>query len=176
MFTKTVVAVLAAAGAASAAADKFGGIAIHSGSAIQNAGISADQGKLWIAHAQNASCDAGNKQDFATFSIDADGNAFLYTNGAPYQQLWVDRSGMGRGNIGYTTGAQPAPKNGERTGFAVNESGHLTFGDSDGFYACPSVDNSYAIWQQKFDDTCIAFAFSAQYTEKPVGCWYSESQ
>ncbi|KAH7063116.1 hypothetical protein B0J12DRAFT_694050 [Macrophomina phaseolina] len=180
MFTKTAVAVLAAAGAAAAAPTAtpntfFGGIAIHSGSAIHNSGISADSGKLWISHAQNASCDAGNKQDFATFSIGEDGSAYLYTNGAPYQQLWVDRSGMGRGNIGYTTGAQPAPKNAERTGFAVNADGHLTFGGSDGFYACGSAEAGYAIWQQKFDDTCLPFAFRAQYTETPVGCWYSES-
>ena len=81
---------------------------------------------------------------------------------------------MGRGKIGYTTGAEPTPKNAERTGFAVNEQGHLTFDGTDGFYACPSVNGTYGIWQQKFADDCTAFAFSAQYTDSPVGCLYSQ--
>ncbi|KAL1630427.1 hypothetical protein SLS56_004955 [Neofusicoccum ribis] len=177
MFTKTAVAFLAAAGAANAAAvatDKyFGGVAIHSGSAIQNAGVSASKNSLWLAHAQDASCDA--ESNFATFYL-ADGAAYLYAASATPQQLYVDRSGMGRGKIGYTTGAEPTPKNAERTGFAVDDQGHLTF-DGSSFYACPSglEDGSYGIWQQKFADDCIAFAFRAQYTDAPVGCLYSQS-
>ncbi|KAL1646599.1 hypothetical protein SLS58_003185 [Diplodia intermedia] len=175
MFTKTAVAFLAAAGAASAApaaTDKyFGAVAIHSGTAIHNSGVSASQNSLWLDHAQDASCDKPNT-DFATFYIQ-DGAAYLYAASATPQQLYIDRSGMGRGKIGYTTGAEPTPKNAERTGFAVNKNGHLTFDGSDGFYACPSGE-SYGIWQQAFSADCIAFAFSAQYTSSPVGCSYSQ--
>ncbi|KAK0659339.1 Cell wall protein phiA [Lasiodiplodia hormozganensis] len=172
MFTKTAVAILAAAGAASAAADTyFGGIAIHSGSAIQNSGVSAGLNSLWLGRTQDASCDS--ETNFATFYIQ-DGAAYLYAASATPQQLYVDRSGMGRGKIGYTTGAEPTPKNAERTGFAVNESGHLTFDGTDGFYACPSTDGSYGIWQQQFAEDCIAFAFRAQYTETPISCSYSQ--
>ncbi|OJD32339.1 cell wall protein [Diplodia corticola] len=176
MFTKTAVAFLAAAGAASAAPAAtnkyFGGLAIHSGSDIQNAGVSASKNSLWLNHAQDASCDKQGT-DFATFYIQ-DGAAYLYSTSATPQQLYVDRSGMGRGNIGYTTGAQPTPKNSERTGFAVSESGYLTFDGSDAFYACPSTDGSYGIWQQQFSEDCVSFGFSAQYTDSPVGCSYSQ--
>lgn len=82
---------------------------------------------------------------------------------------------MGRGKIGYTTGAEPTPKNAERTGFAIDDQGHLTF-DNSSLYACPSgTDGSYSIWQQQFSDDCIAFAFRTQNTDSPIGCLYTEA-
>lgn len=74
---------------------KFGLIAIRSGSPIQNTGITASRGNLLVGGNQSdASCDVQGTK-FATFTI-IDGAAYLYAASATPQQLWVDRSGMGK--------------------------------------------------------------------------------
>lgn len=57
--------------------DKFGLIAIHSGSPVQNTGISAAQGNLLIGGKNEASCDT-KSDGFATFVLN-DGDAYLYS-------------------------------------------------------------------------------------------------
>lgn len=57
--------------------DKFGLIAIHSGSPVQNTGITAAQGNLLIGGTNEATCD--RKSDgFATFSLES-GEVYLYS-------------------------------------------------------------------------------------------------
>lgn len=52
---------------------------------------------------------------------------------------------MGQGKLGYTTGAQPAPKNAERVGWNVKD-GELMFNDA-GLIACPnSIDGAWSVW------------------------------
>ena len=61
-----------------------------------------------------------------------------------YGAYVVDRSGMGMGNIGFSTGAEPLPRNAETKGWAVDAGGNLNF-DGIGFLACPSFKGSYVM-------------------------------
>ncbi|KAF2193961.1 hypothetical protein K469DRAFT_188231 [Zopfia rhizophila CBS 207.26] len=156
--------------------DKFGLIAIHSGSPIQNVGATAWKGNILIGGVQNASCDSPS--DFATFYLN-NGSAYLYAASATPQQLYVDRSGMGQGKTGYTTGAQPAPRNAERTGFSINSDGHLVF-DGQSPQACPTglEGNAYSVWFSSlenpgFNQNCTGIALRAIKTDSPVSCLYT---
>ncbi|KIY74086.1 hypothetical protein CYLTODRAFT_448290 [Cylindrobasidium torrendii FP15055 ss-10] len=171
MFTKTSLVFFAAIATAFAAPTDSVFNAVANGSAVQNSDVSASVGSLWLNHAQDASCDKENT-NVAAFYI-KDGAAFLYAASATPQQLYIDRSGMGRGKIGYVTGAEPTPKNAETTGFAVSDDGKLTFDGEDSFFACPSGD-SYAIWKQQFSEDCGAVTIDAKYTDSPVGCSYTQ--
>ena len=42
----------------------------------------------------------------------------------------------------YTTGAEQAPRNAERTGWAIDDNRVLSFGGSDKFLACPGGPNN----------------------------------
>ena len=160
--------------------DKFGLIAIRSGSPVQNTGITASKGRLTVGGKQDASCDKPDT-NFATFYIDSEGSAFLYAASATPQQLWVDASGMGQGIVGYTTGAQPTPRNASRGKFAVDADGHLTF-EGISAQACPtgSEDTGYSLWfstleKPGYNEGCLPIALRAIKADEPVGCFYSES-
>ncbi|MCI2435629.1 hypothetical protein KC274_14690, partial [Listeria monocytogenes] len=117
---------------------------IRSGSPVQNAGWGAMHKGLFTGAQpqEGAECYDGDAQNFATFVLNKpEGTLSLYTDGKPWQQLFVDRSGMGQGMMQYTTGAEPAPRNAERDGWAINDADHLTFGGSDNFLACPGGPN-----------------------------------
>lgn len=97
----------------------------------------------------------------------------------PPQQLYVDRSGMGQGVTGYTTGAQPAPKNGERKGFSISEKGYLVF-DGMSPKACPSFDGAYSLWftdleKPAYQDGCLGVALRAIKADEPNSCTYSSN-
>ncbi|KAH7050203.1 hypothetical protein B0J12DRAFT_600315 [Macrophomina phaseolina] len=178
MFFQTIIATLTAATAATAAPTTskrqyFSGVATQPGSPIDNARISASNSSLWLHHAQDA-FRGQEGQDLATFYLDGDA-AYLYCASAPPEQLFVDLSGMGHGQVGYTFGApSPAPRNSQRNGFAVDADGRLTF-DRTRWWACPTGlgDGSYGIWLNKGSDKCVGFVFRVEYTEAPVGCLYS---
>ncbi|KAI0869893.1 hypothetical protein GGS24DRAFT_136696 [Hypoxylon argillaceum] len=132
------------------AGDKFGLLALRSASPIHFAQFGAALSSIFLdLPAQNATCDDGSKPttaNYATFTLSEDGGLYLYAASATPQQLFVDRSGMGQGKLGYTTGAQPAPKNGERTAFTIDEAGDLSFNGA-GFIACPnSIDGAWSVW------------------------------
>ncbi|KAF2170431.1 hypothetical protein M409DRAFT_19252 [Zasmidium cellare ATCC 36951] len=155
--------------------DKFGLIAIHSGSPVQNTGITAAKGNLLIGGKNEATCDT-KSDGFATFVVN-DGEAYLYSTDNPPQQLYVDRSGMGQGKTGYTTGAQPTPKNGERKGWSISDKGYLVF-DGESPKACPAKDGAYSIWftdleKPAYQDGCIGVALKAIKSDKPNSCTYS---
>ncbi|KAK2763778.1 hypothetical protein FQN54_009395 [Arachnomyces sp. PD_36] len=154
----------------------FGLIAIHSTSPVHNGGISASEGRLWINHKQNADCE--KPYDFATFTV-KDAALYLYNADATpleTQQFYVDRSGMGQGITGFTTGDDPFPSKAERDGFEVNNN-HLEF-DRNDFQACPVGDGSYTLWLSGVDkpagiEGCIQVVLRTIPTDEPVSCVYT---
>ncbi|KAJ4365906.1 hypothetical protein N0V83_008528 [Neocucurbitaria cava] len=120
-----------------AAGDIFRILTIRSGSALQYGSLQASNRALYInTPSQNASCSSSTPTNYASFFLSTDGSLYLNTDGNPPQQLFVDRSGMGQGVIQYTTGAEQPGRNSERTGWAVDGNGDLTFKES-GLQACP---------------------------------------
>ncbi|KAJ4348231.1 uncharacterized protein N0V89_009603 [Didymosphaeria variabile] len=156
----------------------FGVITIRSGSEIQNSGVQAARSSLLVnAQSQNASCDADS--NFATFYI-KDEELHLYeskTSARP-QTIFVDRSGMGMGKIGYVTGAEPLGKNWETKGWTVDNN-ELKFKET-GIQACPgSIDGAWSVWLQGVDkpaylEGCVGVTGSVIKTDSPIGCWYTE--
>ncbi|KAI9928583.1 hypothetical protein MW887_001797 [Aspergillus wentii] len=178
-FTNLVLAASAAATAAALPAAQstsnptFGLIAIDSGSAIQNTAFNAAKGSIFAGlKSQDASCARPDEQ-FATFYLQ-DGSLYLYDQSATPQQIYVDASGMGQGKIGYTTGAQPAPANANRDGWAISN-GHLQF-QGKALIACPnSIDGAYSIWASAGVDNpagnsgCVDIAARVEETSNPNG-------
>lgn len=163
------------------AGDVFRIMTIRSGSDFQYGSLQASKSGFQINNPnQNASCV--EDVNFATFSLSAEGELFLNTN-KPSQQAYVDRSGMGQGLIGYTTGAQGAPRNSERTGFTLDENNNLIFKDQTdqkiGFQACPgALGGGYSVWLTVSEkpagyENCLGFTARALKEEKPVYCSYS---
>ncbi|KAI1361565.1 hypothetical protein F5Y08DRAFT_15307 [Xylaria arbuscula] len=130
--------------------EPFGILSLRSASPIHFAQFQAALSSIFLdLPSQNSTCDDGEKPteaNYATFTLSEDGGLYLYAASATPQQLFVDRSGMGQGKLGYTTGAQPGPRNGERTGFSIDEYGDLSFNGA-GFIACPnSIDGAWSVW------------------------------
>ncbi|KAK0120121.1 hypothetical protein ONS95_011529 [Cadophora gregata] len=158
----------------------FSLLAIRSGSSIQYATFGAAKSSLFAnLPAQNASCDACGVNT-ATFTL-KDGTLNLYAASATPQTFYVDRSGMGQGKLGYTTGAQPTPKNAERTGWNIKD-GYLYFNEA-GLIACPnSIDGAWSVWvsagieNPAGNSNCTPFAPKVQAIEKgrQIGCVYTE--
>ncbi|KAJ5522609.1 hypothetical protein N7527_006724 [Penicillium freii] len=155
----------------------FGVVAIHSGSGVQNVAFNAAKGSIFAGLPnQGASCARPQEQQ-ATFYIN-NGALYLYDQSATPQEIYVDRSGMGQGLIGYTTGAQPTPKNSEREGWTEKD-GHLQFGGHD-LIACPnSIDGAWSIWASAGianpagNTDCVSIAARVVETSNPNGCSYT---
>ncbi|CAG8030131.1 unnamed protein product [Penicillium olsonii] len=166
-----------ASAAPSTQSKTFGVVAIHSGSGVQYSAFNAAKSSIFAGLPnQGASC-ARPKEQQATFYIN-DGALYLYDKSATPQEIYVDRSGMGQGKIGYTTGAQPAPKNSERKGWTEKD-GHLQFGGHD-LIACPnSIDGAWSIWASAGvsnpagNKDCVGIAARVVETAKPNGCSYT---
>lgn len=161
------------------AGDVFTVMTIRSGSDLQYGSLqAANTGFLVNAPQQNASCS--EDVNYASFRLTEAGELYLYTANPP-QQAWVDRSGMGQGVFGYTTGVQGAPRNSERTVFAI-EDGNLVFKSqsrSIGFQACPSTAGGYSVWldgnlNPGGNQNCVGFTARAIKAEKPVSCSYTQ--
>ncbi|KAF2793743.1 cell wall protein PhiA [Melanomma pulvis-pyrius CBS 109.77] len=155
----------------------FGLITIHSGSEVQNAGVQAARGSLLVnAKSQNASCDV--ETNFATFYIQ-DEELHLYAASATPQTIFVDRSGMGQGKIGYVTGAEPLGKNWETVGWSVDETSGLVF-DGTGLQACPgSIDGAWSLWlagvdTPGFNQNCTGVKAREIETTEPISCVYTQ--
>lgn len=85
----------------------------------------------------------------------------------------------GQGNLGYTTGAQPPPRNGERTGWVLDEVGDLTLNGA-GFIACPnSIDGAWSLWvsagvnQPGGNEGCLSISARATEVKNPDSCVYT---
>ncbi|KAI2463891.1 cell wall protein PhiA [Annulohypoxylon bovei var. microspora] len=179
LFLGVSTALPQAAGGSLSSDAKFTLMALRSASDIHFAGFEAAKSSLFLhLPSQDASCDAGAAES-ATFYL-KDGGLYLYAASAAPQQLYADRSGMGQGKLGYTTGAQPAPTNGERTPFTLDENNDLTL-DGAGFLACPnSIDGAWSVWvsagvdQPAGNSGCLSFSARAVEAPTPNGCLYTE--
>ncbi|OJJ82232.1 cell wall protein PhiA [Aspergillus glaucus CBS 516.65] len=166
--------------AAPAEGKPFGVLAIHSGSGVQNSGFNAAKGSLFAGlTSQNASCARPEDGQTATFYI-KDSALFLYDQSATPQEFYVDRSGMGQGKIGYTTGAQQPPKNAEQKGWSISEQNYLQF-DGSSPIACPnSIDGAYSIWASTGvnnpagNKDCVGIAARVLESTNPNACKYTE--
>ncbi|KAG0160807.1 hypothetical protein PDIDSM_8337 [Penicillium digitatum] len=155
----------------------FGVVAIHSGSGVQYSAFNAAESSIFAGLPnQGASCVCPEEQQ-ATFYI-YDGALYLYDHSATPQEIYVDRSGMGQGRIGYTTGAQPAPQNSERKGWTEKD-GHLQFAGND-LIACPnSIGGAWSIWASAGvanpagNADCVGIAARVVETTNPNGCSYT---
>lgn len=160
-----------------AVGDKFSLTAIHSGSAVHLSSFQAQNGRIFAGlDAQGATCDSASET--ATFYIGEDGALNLYSTDAPFQKAFVDASGMGQGVFGYTTGAQPAPTNGQQYNFTVDSSDHLNFLTSENFIACPYND-AFTIWANAGVDNpagnqnCTSISALATKIDAPISCTYT---
>lgn len=181
-----LVALLGAASAAPAlqarcieAYDYFGLTAIRSGSPVHLSSFQAQNGRIFAGlAAQGATCD--NATNTATFYLGDDGALNLYGEDAPFQKAFVDASGMGQGVFGYTTGAQPAPKNGQQYNFTVDGDNHLNFLGSANFIACPYND-AFTIWADAGvsnpagNQNCTSIAVLATKIDDAISCAYTSS-
>lgn len=161
---------------------KFQLMALRSASPVHFSKFQAALSSVFLQlPSQNATCDdreAVAASEAATFYLQ-DGGLYLYAASATPQQLYADRSGMGQGKLGYTTGAQPAPRNAERTGWAVDGFGDLTL-DGAGFIACPnSIEGSWSVWvsagvsQPAGNSDCLGVSVRAVQVTEPNGCLYT---
>ncbi|KNG45810.1 cell wall protein [Stemphylium lycopersici] len=105
-----------------------------------------NSGILIGAEFQGANCTSRTSRDYASFVLNGQGLLFLNTGNTPdnyqTQQIVVDRSGMGQGNIQYTTGnGVTIGKNQELGPFKITETSDLVFDNGNGavtaFQACP---------------------------------------
>ncbi|KAF2634216.1 hypothetical protein P280DRAFT_297933 [Massarina eburnea CBS 473.64] len=159
-----------------AADAKFGILAIHSGSDIQNTPFQAALSSIIIgANSQNASCDAPTNS--ATFYLQ-DSELKLFAESATPQSLFVDRSGMGQGKVGFVTGAQPLPSNAETKGWAIDDKNVLSF-NGEGLQACPnSIDGAWSVWlsgttNPAGNSECIGISPAVQVADPAIGCSYT---
>ncbi|KAK3304183.1 uncharacterized protein B0T15DRAFT_232133 [Chaetomium strumarium] len=183
MQLNAVVLSLFAAAASAAPTDsserKFGIMALRSASPIHFAMAGASQGKLGFNFPDSkndAQCTDGQKPTAATFTL-KDGELYLYGSDQ-VQQIYVDRSGMGQGVLGYfNKDVSRPPRNGELSGWSVDENDNLTF-DGTPLKACPGTDNAYYIWASGADkpagiEGCLGFSARTVTKSDAVQCTYS---
>ena len=177
------------------AGDVFRLMSLRTGTEIQYGNVQASQGSLVINSPaeNNKTCaingDRENVTDginYASFSINEEtGSVDIYTFNPPLQ-LYVDRSGMGQGNVRYSTGVQPIGKNQERGPFKINDDGDLVFaaggltGDV-GFQACPgAVGGGWKIWLAGVEkpadsEGCTPFTMKALKEDPIMKCIYTSA-
>ncbi|KAF5677561.1 cell wall protein [Fusarium heterosporum] len=163
----------------------FNGLALRSASPVHFNYLQASKESFELKlKKQGAECYDQKTHNEATFELYGD-ELWLYSQGNPRQQAYVDFSGMGQGKFGFTTGAQPAPKNASRKGWKLDKDGLLTC-DGASFVACPNGDNlettSWSVWVYNSIDNpggnknCLPFSVKAAEVKKPVACMYSAIQ
>lgn len=157
---------------------KFQLMALRSGSEIHFAPFSAAKNSVFLdLPSQNATC-ADGPEDRATFFL-RNGGLYLYGDPATEQQLYADRSGMGQGKFGYTTGTEPPPRNAEETGWVLDEANNLSLNGT-GLIACPnSIDGAWSVWvyagidQPAGNSDCVGFSARAVQIDEPNSCLYT---
>lgn len=162
--------------------DVFRIMTIRSGSDLQYGQLQAANNFFLVnTPKQNAFCS--EDVNYASFWLSEAGELYLNTPNPP-QIAWVDRSGMGQGAFGYTTGAQGGPRYSERTGFTLDENNNLIFKDKSnqkiGFQACPSPRvGGYSVWLDSVhnaggNQNCTDFTARALKEDTPVSCTYTQ--
>ncbi|KAI9898058.1 hypothetical protein N3K66_006418 [Trichothecium roseum] len=168
------------AASAPAAPKPFGIMSLRSASPIHFGQVSAAKGNYFLGlPKQNAVCE-GKNPEAAVFYIQ-DSQLYLYTpKTKAVQKAYVDRSGMGQGKLGYISGNQSPPRNGELKGWKVDKNNYLTFNGSS-LIACPkSIDNAWSIWvsagvsQPGGNSGCLGFSSLTVPLDKPVKCSYTK--
>ncbi|PTB65783.1 hypothetical protein BBK36DRAFT_163943 [Trichoderma citrinoviride] len=155
-------------------------MALRSASPIHFSQVSAARSGLFLGlPQQNATCKGGKSSEYATFSVENE-ELVLYSCEGVKQKVFVDRSGMGQGIVGYITGDAPLPRYGELKGWKVDASQNLWFKDV-GLIACPnSIDGSWRIWLGLGLQTpggnqgCLGFTARTLENAKPVSCRYTQ--
>ncbi|KAL8381532.1 hypothetical protein RB595_005687 [Gaeumannomyces hyphopodioides] len=155
-------------------------LSLHSGSDVHFQYVSAANNSLWLKLAdQKAACDK-TSDGLAQFRLVDDG-LFLYRTSYSQQQIWTDRSGMGQGITGYTTGVQPVPsRNGERGPFVLDQYNTLTLNGTS-FLACPETDGAYRLWtgagasEPAGSKGCLGVSLRAVPVSQPNGCLYTDA-
>ncbi|KAL6876864.1 hypothetical protein J3F83DRAFT_727334 [Trichoderma novae-zelandiae] len=158
----------------------FDVMALRSASPIHFSQVSAARSGLFLGlPQQNATCK-GASGGHATFYV-ADEELVLYSCEGVKQKVFVDRSGMGQGIVGYITGDLPLPRYGELKGWRVDSSQNLWFKDT-GLIACPnSIDGSWRIWlglglqRPGGNQGCLGFTARRLENTKPVSCRYTQA-
>ncbi|KFZ06597.1 hypothetical protein V501_07263 [Pseudogymnoascus sp. VKM F-4519 (FW-2642)] len=175
---KLSAAVASLAGAGSALATAFELMALRPDSPIHLAPFSAAQSNLFLhlPH-QNASCE-GEHPNRATFYI-KHGSLFLYSKDGETQEIFVDRSGMGQGKMGYLTNSPYVPPHFELENWQINSTGDLSFNGRT-LIACPhSIDRAWSLWVDTSNPTpggnkgCLPIRTRAIPVNDPIRCDYS---
>ncbi|EHK21077.1 uncharacterized protein TRIVIDRAFT_83634 [Trichoderma virens Gv29-8] len=156
----------------------FDVMALHSASPIHFAQMSAARSGLFLnLPQQNATCK-GESSGHATFYI-ANEELVLYSCEGEKQKVFVDRSGMGQGIVGYITGSQSLPRYGESKGWRVDKDKNLFFKDA-GLIACPhSIDGSWRIWlglgftAPGGNKDCLGMSARTLDNKTPISCHYT---
>ncbi|KEY68286.1 hypothetical protein S7711_07038 [Stachybotrys chartarum IBT 7711] len=183
-------AVLAATGASAAPApgpkpcsSPFGIMTLRSASPLHFGQVSAARSNLFIhLPDQHAQCRGGDRPTGATLYI-KDQELFLLTPpGKPVQKIYVDRSGMGQGYLGYTTGQETLPRYAETRGWQVGENNILNFNGT-GLIACPnSMDGAWSIWafigidRPAGQEGCLGFSPMIIPDTEALKCQYTQRQ
>ncbi|KAH6989112.1 hypothetical protein AUP68_04443 [Ilyonectria robusta] len=172
---------LVAAGLVSAApatSNTFEVLALRPATGIHFTGFQASNNNIMLKMSQQGATCKTATDNLATFKL-VDGNLFLYHEGSTPQQLFVDRSGMGQGKLGYTTNVKDIPARWERKGWAVDSNGDLKFSGS-GFIACPVGDGTWSVWvnagvsQPGGGQGCLTLTARPIKINKPNSCTYTQ--
>ncbi|KAL6870183.1 hypothetical protein ACO1O0_001521 [Amphichorda felina] len=162
----------------------FNLMSLRSASPIHFGSFSAALGSIFLnmpADQQGATCE-GDGHGVAYFYIQ-DTGLYLYDGRTTKpQQIYVDRSGMGQGKVGYLSDDEQPPRYGELEGWGTVKRGdfdYLNFQGSE-LIACPgSLHNSWSVWlnvnitNPGGNDGCLGMSSMVQLNEKPVSCQYS---
>ncbi|KAL7945003.1 hypothetical protein V8C42DRAFT_324293 [Trichoderma barbatum] len=172
--------ILSSATAAPAAIpNTFDVIALRSASPIHFSQLSAARSGLFLGlPQQNATCK-GKSSNHATLYI-ANDELLLYSCDGVKQRVFVDRSGMGQGIVGYLPEDQPLGRYWEVKGWRVDEKKNLLFNKT-GLIACPnSIDGSWRVWlglgftEPGGNKNCLGFTARTVENKKPVSCRYTQ--
>ncbi|PNY23137.1 Uncharacterized protein TCAP_06918 [Tolypocladium capitatum] len=177
------IATLAAAGSALAAPSEpetFDLMALRSASPIHFAPFSAAKSNILLnLKHQNATCE-GDNYNRATFYL-KDSGLFLYSKGVKHQRIFVDRSGMGQGKIGYLTDNTYLPRHFELKGWAIDKNGDLNFNGSSLFACSGAIDDAWSVWvlipsnpTPARNEECLGMSSRTIPIKKPVSCEYSQ--
>ncbi|PHH88307.1 hypothetical protein CDD83_7708 [Cordyceps sp. RAO-2017] len=184
MKLSAVAGLVAMLGSATAAAPPPGSkpfqlMALRSASDIHFGQISAAQSNIFVNRRlkQGAVCK-GEDPNRATFYLQ-NGELFLYTNSGLVQKVFVDRSGMGQGKIGFLSGNGPLPPHFEVKGWVIDKYDDLYFGKQN-LLACPNADG-WTVWlatdqlNPGGNENCLGFIPRTIPTPDAPRCKYSQN-
>ncbi|CAM1511892.1 Fc.00g094050.m01.CDS01 [Cosmosporella sp. VM-42] len=177
-----LLAPLLAASFASAAPSKefttFEVLTLRSASDIHFTTFQAANSNIMLKLPHEKATCKSKSDNSATFKL-WDGKLYLYHEKTTPQQLFVDRSGMGQGKLGYTTDVKTTPSRWERKGWKIDKFGDLSFNGA-GLLACPVGDGSWSVWvdvgiaNPGASKGCLGLVARTIKTDKPNSCTYTK--